>query len=120
MLVTCIECGTQVSDSAHQCPQCKGNPHGVECRRCRNKVPFTKAQYYGKEWQFRKEWSGTHYCYSCVEKLKASFSTRENPESYCPDCKTNLSKLWTFDELLPGFSGKDPDQVANRNCPSCG
>jgi hypothetical protein len=109
MLIECIECGNQVSDTVSRCPHCKGNPKPVECKICKQHLPESQSTNGG--------WSATFYYHPiCLNLVKErDFAL---PESLrCPECGNDVRYLWAGADLENPCAGKCD---APKACSKCG
>lgn len=110
-LVSCIECGRQISDSARSCPACSANePRGVTCELCRRQMRRSDGhacQRSSGGWDPSYSEGVAHSI--CIDRYFTPPATLA-----CPDCGRRLagtSDSWTAYGLWKGPAGP---------CPGCG
>lgn len=119
MLITCIECQKQVSDSVKGCPHCAGNPKGVECCLCGKQVAKSKAKS-SLVSDGRGKTDFTHYHTTCLEDFKARYLNLKNFRWNCPECHNDLSQEIIPDSFLPSPLRSNSELKVPTACASCG
>lgn len=107
-LTACKDCQHQISISAHSCPKCGSHrPHGVECLVCKeNGGTYLSQRNAHTHPHGKNDWGiDAFYHPECVQGILTI------PDgSSCPDCRINLSRSWTWEELCEG----------HLSCKNCG
>jgi hypothetical protein len=133
MLINCIECGKQVSDTVTECIHCQGNPRAVRCALCSGEFPKSRAKKrhdlgkrYGSvlvmssawverhKWNPPYNWARIEYYYhtTCLEQFIATqLNLKQNTRS-CSECHHDL---W---QMIP--QSNLPVISLLSTCSSCG
>lgn len=127
-LVSCIECGHQVSETAGTCPRCKDSPHGLVCQLCRQRMKRSTAVTQGTntlcEACGEDLFMHDGYCQACGVLMWPGADWRQNIRPMggfglsCPRCgeRNPFGTVWTGTcgacslPLLPRVHG-----IVNRN-----
>jgi hypothetical protein len=122
-LVTCIECGSAISQNAPRCVICGGYPKGVRCALCSETLAKSKAV--GRIFDYDEGLLAVGYHPECLQQFELDLSKRIRVR--CPDCGRYLDPL--LEQQL--FRVEDPDwdwetdrkhcaYQSDPACPFCG
>jgi ribosomal protein L40E len=120
MLINCIECGAQISDSVTTCPKCGKYSSGVECGICKKMIPRSIAKEYVDRnppgWTPRVQ----SYHSECFDTFISTYFNLYGLNQSCPECGRSLSDSWAQEDLLPWLKGKFIDDMPASACKFCG
>jgi hypothetical protein len=120
-LITCLECGVGVSDTARVCVTCGGDPRGVHCRLCSE--PIAKSKALGRLFWDGEDRHTVGYHPECLGQFERDHFKNVNVR--CPDCAKSLDVLlerrfFVVEDL--GWDWKTDRHVSDSDpdCPFCG
>lgn len=129
MLITCFECGKQVTDTISKCIHCGKNPKGdyVKCNLCQENILKSKLKELDIKELFISEDSYSRLCYyyhpRCLlnfTKTYLNFDLEKLGWSWrCPECNIDIPKSFDPTSLLPYQLGGGGSLLPQK-CSSCG
>jgi hypothetical protein len=100
-LVSCVECGREVSSSAERCPHCHKYPRHIECAYCQKPLKSSMA---------------VDYMHSgCKEDFEA---VKRQEKFNCPECGAEYSHVNFPFKIVDVYGGSSP--ASTSPCPKCG
>lgn len=104
-LVTCLDCGQQISQTASVCPKCHTDrPHGVKCSACaKGSIPKKDALYNSVRIE------RGYYHPECVRRIL------DVPDNFiCADCGIRVNRIWDWQKIF------NASNIYGLPCPNCG
>jgi hypothetical protein len=113
-LVTCLECGHSIAQSAVCCPKCKtDSPHGVPCEACNKKMNKKQAITFTF---FGQRNASFYYHPECIQKILSIPSNIQ-----CLDCGHHIdASILPLEEITKENSCNFYDNHFLPSCPECG